>query len=83
VLFTLSAHSASPDMKDYFVNTGAILLSIIFMCVLVYIFYLNTKTLVAFLGSNGEKIFNRITSFLIFCVGLQIAFSGIKSLFKL
>lgn len=83
VLFTLSAHSASPDMKDYFVNTGAILLSIIFMCVLIYIFYLNTKTLVAFLGSNGEKIFNRITSFLIFCVGLQIAFSGIKSLFKL
>ncbi|WP_223818110.1 MarC family protein [Mucilaginibacter rubeus] len=83
VLFTLSAHSASPDMKDYFINTGAIMLSIIFMCVLIYIFYLNTKTLVAFLGSNGEKIFNRITSFLIFCVGLQIAFTGIKSLFKL
>ncbi|ASU32562.1 multiple antibiotic resistance (MarC)-like protein [Mucilaginibacter xinganensis] len=83
VLFTLSAHSASPDAKSYFINTGAILLSIIFMCVLIYIFYMNTKALVDYLGSNGEKIFNRIISFLIFCVGLQIAITGIKGLFNL
>ena len=83
VLFTLSAHSASPDMKNYYINTGAILLSIIFMCLLIYIFYLNTKTLIDYLGSNGEKIVNRVTAFLIFCVGLQIAVTGIKSLFKI
>jgi len=83
VLFTLSAHSASPDMKDYYLNTGAILLSIIFMCLLIYIFYLNTKTLIDYLGSNGEKIVNRVTAFLIFCVGLQIAVTGLKSLFKI
>ncbi|MEN0056293.1 MAG: MarC family protein [Mucilaginibacter sp.] len=83
VLFTLSAHSASPDMKNYYLNTGAILLSIVFMCLLIYIFYLNTKTLIDYLGSNGEKIVNRITAFLIFCVGLQIAVTGIKSLFKI
>jgi multiple antibiotic resistance protein len=83
VLFTLSAHTAAPDLNSYLINTGAILLSILFMCVLIYIFYLNTKTLVAFLGSNGELIFNRIASFLIFCVGLQIASTGIKSIFNL
>jgi multiple antibiotic resistance protein len=83
VLFTLSAHSASPDMKNYYINTGAILLSIVFMCLLIYIFYLNTKTIIDYLGSNGEKIVNRITAFLIFCVGLQIAVTGIKSLFKI
>jgi multiple antibiotic resistance protein len=83
VLFTLSAHSASPDMKNYYINTGAILLSIVFMCLLIYIFYLNTKTIIDYLGSNGEKIVNRITAFLIFCVGLQIALTGIKSLFKI
>ncbi|MDN3550681.1 MarC family protein [Mucilaginibacter aquaedulcis] len=83
VLFTLSAHSASPDMKDYYLNTGAILLSILFMCLLIYIFYLNTKTLIDYLGSNGEKIVNRVTAFLIFCVGLQIAVTGLKSLFKI
>jgi len=81
VLFTLSAHSASEDTSTYITNTAAILISIIIMCALVYIFYLNTKTIIHFLGANGEMIVNRISAFLIFCVGLQIAVTGIKSLF--
>ena len=83
VLFTLSAHSASANFSSYLVNTGAILISILVMCILIYIFYLNTKTIIHYLGSNGEVIVNRITAFLIFCVGLQIALTGIKTLFKL
>ena len=82
VLFTLSAHSASSDTTHYFINTSALLLAIIVMCVLIYIFYLNTKTIINYLGSNGETIVNRITAFLIFCVGLQIAITGITSLVK-
>lgn len=83
VLFTLSAHSASYNHTDFLLNTAAILLAIIIMCVLIYIFFFNTETLINYLGSNGEKIVNRLTSFLIFCVGLQIAITGIKTLFKL
>jgi len=82
VLFTLSAHSASSNMRNYLMNTGAILLAILFMCLLVYIFFLNTKRIINYLGSNGEKIVNRITAFLIFCVGLQIAISGVQALIK-
>jgi multiple antibiotic resistance protein len=82
VLFTLSAHSATTDTTTYFINITAILLAIIIMCVLIYIFYLNTKTFINYLGSNGEKIVNRITAFLIFCVGLQIAITGITTLVK-
>jgi multiple antibiotic resistance protein len=82
VLFTLSADSAMASRKDYYIDTGAILLSIVFMCILIYIFYLNTKTMIHYLGANGEVIFNRIIAFLIFCVGLQIAVTGIKSLIK-
>lgn len=82
VLFTLSAHSTTVGSMDYYVNTAAILVSIMAMCVLIYIFYLNTKTLIHFLGENGENIVNRISAFLIFCVGLQIAFTGLKELFK-
>ncbi len=80
VLFTLSAHSATVGMKNYYINTGAILLAIIIMCMLIYIFYLNTKTIINYLGANGEMIFNRMAAFLIFCVGLQIAVTGIKAL---
>lgn len=82
VLFTLSAHSANVNMTNYLLNTCAILLAIVVMCILVYFFYLNTKKIINYLGSNGEKIVNRITSFLIFCVGLQIAITGISIIVK-
>jgi multiple antibiotic resistance protein len=82
VLFTLSAHSAGASVRSYLIGTTAILCAIIFTCMLVYIFYLNAKTIINRLGANGAMIINRITAFLIFCVGLQIAVSGIRSLVK-
>jgi multiple antibiotic resistance protein len=82
VLFTLSAHSASANVKDYLINTCAIILAIVFICVLIYIFYLNTKRIITFVGSQGQTIIDRISAFLIFCVGLQIAVTGISSLVK-
>lgn len=82
VLFTLSAHSANDNVTNYLLNTTALMLSVITMCVLVYILYLNTKNLLKYMGSHGEKIINRIIAFLTFCVGLQIAVTGIKALMK-
>jgi multiple antibiotic resistance protein len=83
VLFTLSAHSANKAWSHYLINSGAILMAVIFMCILIYIFYSNTKLFVRYLGSTGEKILNRLMAFLIFCVGLQIAASGIMGLFEI
>ena len=80
VLFTLGAHSASQNFTTYLLNTTALMLSIVVMCVLVYFLYMNTQTLLKYTGSNGEKIINRIVAFLTFCVGLQIAITGIKAL---
>jgi multiple antibiotic resistance protein len=80
VLFTLSAHSASSGFKNYFMTTSAVLLAIVIMCLFIYFMYFNTKSIIKYLGSDGEKIVNRIFAFLIFCVGLQIAITGIKSL---
>lgn len=82
VIFTLSAQGAEFGSPTYYLNTGAILASIFVMCIMVYVFYLNTRTIISFLGSNGENIVNRISAFLIFCVGLQIGIGGIKALFK-
>jgi len=81
VLFTLSAHSESVNHSQYYLNMLAIFLSIIVVCVLIYIFYLNTKSVIHILGANGENIVYRISAFLIFCVGLQIAITGVKTLF--
>lgn len=83
VLFTLSAHSANATVDHYLLNSAAIMLAVVIMCILIYIFYANTKLFVRFLGSSGERILNRLMAFLIFCVGLQIAASGIKGLFDI
>ncbi len=83
VLFTLSAHSADSNWENYLINTSAILLAIIVMCAMVFFFYNNTKKMVDKLGNNGQNIANRIFAFLIFCVGLEIATSGLKTLFHL
>ena len=82
VLFTLSAHTARANFSDYLINTSAIFLAIVVMSILIYIFYRNTKTIIHYVGSKGEMIINRISAFLIFCVGLQIAITGISSLVK-
>ena len=82
VIFTLSAHGAAFGSAEYYVNTGAILVSVLVLCLMIYFFYLNTKTIVQYLGTNGENIVNRISAFLIFCVGLQIGIGGLKAIFK-
>lgn len=83
VLFTLSAHGASFGSTAYYINTGAILVSIIAICLMIYFLYFNTRAIIKFLGAGGENIVNRISAFLIFCVGLQIGVTGLKSLFDL
>jgi multiple antibiotic resistance protein len=82
VLFTLSANSEANTLPHYFLNTGALLLSIIGICILIYIFYVNANGLINYMGSHSEKIINRLSAFLIFCVGLQIAIQGITHLIK-
>lgn len=80
VLFTLSAHGANKDITLYLLNVGALLVSIIGICILIFIFYLNTNRLISYIGSHNEVIINRLMAFLIFCVGLQIAAGGIMNL---
>ncbi|HZY37286.1 MAG TPA: MarC family protein [Mucilaginibacter sp.] len=83
VLFTLSAHGANADMSLYLLNVCALLVSIIGICILIFIFYLNTNRLISYIGVRNEQIINRFMAFLIFCVGLQIAAGGITNLIKL
>lgn len=80
VLITLSAHSAADSKEEYIVNIAAVMVAILAICILVYLFFLNTKKIMEYLGPKGEIILGRITAFLIFCVGLQIAVSGITTL---
>ncbi|MBB3186594.1 MarC family protein [Microbacter margulisiae] len=80
VLFTLSANSEAKSLPLYLINSGALILSIIGICILIFFFYVNANRLINYMGSHSEKIVNRLSAFLIFCVGLQIAIQGIMHL---
>lgn len=83
VLFTLGAHSVNTDITTYMINIAAIITAIMIMCILIIVFYLNTKLLFKYLNSSTKNMINRLMAFLLFCIGLQIASSGIKGLFSI
>ncbi|SFN46748.1 MarC family protein [Variovorax sp. OV329] len=82
VLLTLSAHGADTDLAIQALHMGAIMVAVVVMCALVYVFYLNTQRIRNYIGSRGDAIVNRLIAFFIFCVGLQIATTGAKTLFQ-
>lgn len=83
VLFTLSAHAEAVNNSEYYLHMAAILISITFMCGLIYVCYLNIRRVLHVLGPHGEDVVKRICAFLVFCVGLQIGFTGLLTLLKI
>lgn len=81
VLFTLGAHADNANMMLFIVNFCAIIAAVLFMCILVILIYPNTKTLLSRMSLQSAKVLDKLMAFLIFCVGLQIATSGIKGLY--
>lgn len=83
VLLTLGAHTQAVVGTGYYLHLAAILISVAFICAMIYVCYLNVRRLLHFLGPHGEDVVKRICAFLIFCVGLQIAFTGLLVLLKI
>jgi multiple antibiotic resistance protein len=83
IILTLSAHPNEASLSEHFLNLSALVIAILGICLLVYISYTNTPRITHRLGSRGEQIVNRLSAFLVFCIGMQIAFSGIRVLAKL
>ncbi len=82
VLLTLSAHSSESNWRPELINLSAIFVAIVVMSILIYVCYAFTPAVLGRLGPRGEQIVNRLSAFLVFCVGLQIAATGLKHLVK-
>lgn len=82
VLFTLSTHSHTSDGENYYLGLLAIVVSILVMCAMIYVCYLNSRRVIHMLGNTGEQIVKRISAFLIFCVGLEISFTGLSEMIE-
>jgi multiple antibiotic resistance protein len=83
IILTLSAHPNEASVAEHFFNLAALVIAILGICILVFVCYANTPLITHRLGPRGEQIVNRLSAFLVFCIGMQIAFSGIRVLAKL
>jgi len=82
VILTLTAHSEAGDLSNHLLNLSAIFAAIVIMCALIYLCYAFTPALLGKLGGRGEQVVNRLSAYLVFCVGIQIATNGIFGLFR-
>lgn len=79
---TLIALGAHVNDKGHILGpkTTAITLALFVVLVIAYVCFTNTTLLIEKLGKNGSQILNKMMSFLVFCIGIQMAFTGIMGL---
>lgn len=54
-------------------------IGVVLICVLVYLSYRYANTAEQFLGASGTSVLMRLLSFILLCIGVQIAANGIQS----
>ena len=83
VLLTLSASTSFKNIEQYLWNTSALIVGIMAMIIVVYICIANTHFLLERIGERGKQIVNRLSAFIVFCIGLQIFWEGLQALLSL
>ena len=83
VLLALSANNFNASRDEQVLNQLALVLACILMCALVFICYFFAPTILKRLGEQAHQAVNRLSGFLMFCVGLQILVNGIMAALKL
>lgn len=80
VLLTLSASNSFKNIEQYLWNTGALIAGVTAMVFVIYICIANTHFVLEKIGERGQQIVNKLSAFIVMCVGLQILWEGIKAL---
>lgn len=83
VLLTLTAHDRGNTFVHTLINMSAIIVAVIAMCILIYVFYSNTTRFIDRWGDTEKNVVNKLSAFLVFCVGLDISATGVFNLVKL
>lgn len=81
-LIALSAHVHSDSDNFMSPKMTAITLALFVILAIAYVCFVNTSKLVKRMGANGSQVMNRLMSFLVFCIGIQMAFTGVMGLIK-
>jgi multiple antibiotic resistance protein len=82
VAVALGAHLPTQLHAKSFVSPdilAASILGTVVTCAIVYICYRWARSAAILLGKSGTTVLMRLSSFILFCIGIQILTSGIRS----
>jgi multiple antibiotic resistance protein len=82
VTLTLSAQAAQRTIPDTLISHAGIFLSAICMGILVYICYANAPRITHSIAPTTAHGILRVIAFILLCIGVQIAWSGVKALLQ-
>jgi multiple antibiotic resistance protein len=80
-LITLSAHAHHENLRDTWMHTLVLALSFLSVCVTAFFCYTYSGLVIQKIGKSGSLIVNRISAFLVFCIGVQMTINGLKLVF--
>ena len=81
-LIALSAH-LKHDGPGFFSPKLAVLTAALFtVLLLAYLCFVYNDKISSRMGTTGNQVLNRLMAFLVFCIGIQMAFNGVMGLIK-
>lgn len=82
-LIALGAHAHTQSLSQTFANTGVFALSLIVVLAITYVCFMSSHFLLTRVGPTGAQVINKLMSFFLFCIGLQMIVTGILQAFPL
>lgn len=82
VMLTLSAHASKGAILQIVVSQLGVLTGMVLMCVAVFVFYAYAPLITAKISASTAHGVLRVIAFILFCIGVQIAWNGFSALVK-
>lgn len=80
VLMTLAANATTSTLMGTTMNFVVVVGSILAVCVLIYLIFVNIAQVQKYLGPEGNVVVKKLFSFFSICIGLKIITSGITEI---
>lgn len=82
VMLTLSAHATGKTVSQHVLARLGLMVAVLVLAVLVYLCYAYAPQITAKISSATVHGILRVIAFILFCIGVQIAWNGLESLLK-
>lgn len=80
-LIALSAHAHADTLSLTMEHAGVLASALLVVLIITYICLAYSQIVISHIGPSGSQILNRLMSFLLFCIGIQMLIGGLSHAF--